>query len=595
MLNVSSVHALLDTMDGYDVLRLHMDHAARRGWRVMLRCARSVVDARTERLAWAGVAGGGGGGGGDDGLPRLHLPLGLLGAERTPLLRLLSVEGADLRGDVDVGAAVCALGPRLRTLRLRGVVLGERAEAVALALGSLVSLTELDLGCTEFAGASVRALARSLGALSSLRVLCIASPAYPFEYVGVGVSVVAALGGLSGLRELDLGGAQLVDGGEALAAALSALTGLVRLDLAEVLALAAAGQPGSSAAARVLVCGALSALTGLRELAIDGLLDGGGDATLAALAASLGAMPGLLSLSARFVGDVNGVTLPPETEGLCRALAPLARLRALRLDGMLYRERRGAGASLAAAVRGMRDLRVLTLAAPGRAHVPSEAAAAVVGALASGPPPPLVELDLGGSAAGGRIACMDALAGLPARVLGGLRALILPCTCLGREGAARLAPALARMPGLRALDLDDNCLGAAGAVAELAPALARLARLEALSLCYNGLGADALAALAPCLAAMTSLRALKLFSNGIDGARAADALATALESMPALDALVVNRAEAAVLRLLRTPAGLAITSYGSAHIFDGNPVTRTFDPETGGWQLEYRHDSRRTS
>jgi hypothetical protein len=588
----------------------------------MFRGARDCVDARTERLAWTGLVSGSMLG---LGAPRLRLPLGLLGAARTPQLRLLSVENADMGADDGAGAAVLALGPRLRTLRLRDVVLGERAEAVARGLGSHGSLTELDLSGTGFASGAA-ALARALRALGSLRVLRLArvpGGGVPSEVLcalsalgglleldlsgdggalesGLAVSlgslgaltalrladarlgapVVAALPRLRALRELDLRGAKLVGAGAGsggvLDVALAALTALVRLDLAHLSSVEPSGR-------RAAVVGALSALTALRALAVDGLLDGGDDAVCAALAASLAAMPGLLSLSANLTGPegIHGSLV-----GVGRALATLTRLRELRLSGLLFAE---VGAPLPAALSTLRDLRVL--AAGGlECPDPDGRLAAVAAALAASGAP-LAELDIVGSWVSGAAASAPALARLPAGVLGGLQSLVLSGAFLGTEGAARLAPVLARMTGLRALDLDGNRLGAAG-VAALAPALARLARLEALALSRNELGADAIAELMPALAPTTSLRALQLGDNAFSRAGAATLMHAIRNTMPALDVLNVSGVEYMMVCLIPRPPGLTITREAFPGFRYNELIDRRFDPETGNWQLVHKHSSR---
>jgi hypothetical protein len=600
------------------------------------------VDSRVGQLTWTGLT--------CASSQSVELPLRLLGASRTPQLWLLSVEGvrlhadegdgASLHVDEGAGAAVLALGPRLRVLRLRRVVLGKQAGAVTRALGSLRSLTELDVSGTDVAGedlarslpslrwlqtlrlarapggAPAPAALRALSALSELRVLDLRGNSRPTAAAldaalasslgspglrslrtlcladsGVGVSVVAALPALRGLRELDLRAAHLWDGGGlALDAALRALTGLVRLDLAEVSGVATLGRCAA-------VLGALSALSGLRALAVDGLLDGGGDAALAAaladaLAAALRAMPGLRSLSASFwqlgadVGFGGAVCT-------CAALATLTQLRELRLDGLLCAERAAAvAAPLAAALAKLRDLRVLRLARPyegpdgdaaGRAAADAAAAAVVAALAASGAP--LVELDLraGGAAA-------PALAALLGGLHASLRALTLRDAALGSAGAALLAPALARTTGLRVLDLDDNQLDTAG-VAALQQAFLRLERLEVLSLNYNNINTLGIDALAPGLAAMTSLRVLQLCGNNF--AHNTHPLMDAVRNrMPRLDVLNVDSAAHHIACTSSMPARLIATREVTGHALEGRLAASHFNPEDASWRLEFTHNNR---
>jgi hypothetical protein len=533
---MDALHALLNSPDGLDSLRPYLDENAKRLWRQLCSGAREAVDVRAVKLEWrSGRPASHLGRLPDDmRLPhrlcspvRLRLPLGLLGADKTPQLRVLSVENADLRGDVHAAAALRGLGPRLVTLRLRYAELGGRASAVAAELRALTSLTELNLSGTVFRkGKAAIALASSLGSLTGLRALRLAGAV-------VGAALPAALQAMHGLRELDLhdvncldwrGGGGAQDSGPALAAALAAalasLTGLVRLDLGSVwfpdcdwaavlAALSGLVKLDLPALDSVACVQALSATTGMRVLAFDGL-DGLDDGGTEALAAVLGKMPGLLSLSCAYRGD------------MMNALPDVASLRALRLDGVLHRE---CGA-LAAALSKQRGLRVLVLTAEDDpdddplevATADTSASLDAIAAALTASDAPLVELEVGNRLVGplgaGALARMLAgpAAGPPARLHDSMRALVLSYTRMGREGAAALAPALARLTQLRVLDLQGNELGAAG-VAELQPAFARLARLEALLLDDNGIDDDGVAALAAGIAGMTSLRLLQLFEN----------------------------------------------------------------------------------
>jgi hypothetical protein len=103
----------------------------------------------------------------------------------------------------------------------------------------------------------------------------------------------------------------------------------------------------------------------------------------------------------------------------------------------------------------------------------------------------------------------------------GLKGLDLRGNNLGPDGARALAPALAKMTGLKELWLRGNNLGPDGAKI-LAPYLAEMKGLKKLGLRFNNLGPDGAKALTPALAKMTGLKGLDLRGNnlGPDGARA---------------------------------------------------------------------------
>ena len=126
-----------------------------------------------------------------------------------------------------------------------------------------------------------------------------------------------------------------------------------------------------------------------------------------------------------------------------------------------------------------------------------------------------------------------------------------------------LAPALALLTALTALDLQHNFLGVIGAEA-LAPALSRLSRLASLDLSGNEIGAAGAAALSPPLSLLTALTRLDVRGNKIDVA-GAEALAPAISRLSRLasldlgyncigatDAAALVRAGVSVTKLLAT-------------------------------------------
>lgn len=113
-----------------------------------------------------------------------------------------------------------------------------------------------------------------------------------------------------------------------------------------------------------------------------------------------------------------------------------------------------------------------------------------------------------------------------------LTALTLDDNCIGAAGAVVLAPQLQQLRALRSLELDRGDLGARG-VAALVVALRQLTALSVLSLAGNGIGAAGAAALAPTLTAMQHLRLLFLSKNCI-GAAGVAALAPALKALLSL-------------------------------------------------------------
>ena len=116
-----------------------------------------------------------------------------------------------------------------------------------------------------------------------------------------------------------------------------------------------------------------------------------------------------------------------------------------------------------------------------------------------------------------------------------LTALDLRCNSFWADAAKALAPALCCLSRLAHLDLGHNRVGGTGAAA-LAQPLSTLTALTALQLCDNSISTAGAEALAPALGRLSRLARLSLTHNNI-GADGAAALARPLAALTALTAL----------------------------------------------------------
>lgn len=151
--------------------------------------------------------------------------------------------------------------------------------------------------------------------------------------------------------------------------------------------------------------------------------------------------------------------------------------------------------------------------------------------------PQLQELDLSGcnlGSAGSAAALVPALT-----TLTDLNSLSLKYIGLGEDGAKALAPALSSLAGgLVNLNLFRNNLGVDGAAA-LASALKKMTRLETLNLGDNRIGNDGFEVLLPALRNLGALQKLDLYCTDM-GVKGAAALALALKEMTCLEELDLN-------------------------------------------------------
>ena len=233
-------------------------------------------------------------------------------------------------------------------------------------------------------------------------------------------------------------------------------------------------------------------------------------------------------------------------------LAPL-RITSIDLSGWDLSDKRdgsGAGASVALVslflgIAGLPRLRRLSLNACG---LPGGATSRILATLAAGLTPRLEELDLGceneaASAATSRNtfwgAGFFALAEAISAVSGTLTTLNLSACGVYRDVMVMLSPALQRCARLQQLSLAGNGFRAP-TFAVLAAALPALTQLESLDLGGNELGSEAITTLTGALVSLRCLRSLGLRGMGtksLDNDEACAGLATALASLPVLEAL----------------------------------------------------------
>jgi Ran GTPase-activating protein (RanGAP) involved in mRNA processing and transport len=153
------------------------------------------------------------------------------------------------------------------------------------------------------------------------------------------------------------------------------------------------------------------------------------------------------------------------------------------------------------------------------------------------------------------------------KVNASLNRLDLDNNTIGDAGAVALAPAFKSMASLKELYLYNNQIGDAGAT-ELAPAFKSMASLNWLFLSNNQIGDAGAAALAPAFKTMASLEKLYLYNNQIGDSGAA-ALATALPSMASLKELSIGGnqiGDAGAVAL--APAFKSMASLKELYLFD---------------------------
>ena len=338
----------------------------------------------------------------------LARPLGLI----TTLTRLeLYINAAHGQESARVLASGLTCLSQLADLTL--CIRGDRVDALARPLGTLTTLTSLDLSCDRISGTDVEELALGLRHLSRLAALRLtASCVIPCS----AAALAPALSRLTALSSLKLSG--IYDGAVLLAApALSCLSQLEDLRMTR-----------QSAAGSSVLAPRLALLTALTQLDVGGNQLGADDA--ASLAPALSCLSHLagLQLTANELGADGAAALAP----------PLALLTALTLLHLDANEL-GADGAIALAPALSRLSRLAELCVDKN------------------------ELDAAGAAA----------LAAPIALLTALTALHLDDNDVGAEGAASLAPALSPLSRLVTLSLGCNGTGAAGAAA-LAPALGHL-------------------------------------------------------------------------------------------------------------------------
>jgi len=210
-------------------------------------------------------------------------------------------------GDAGAAALAGALS-RLKGLKFLNLYtnsLGGGDIALAPALGGLSDLQELNLGGNDLGAAGATALAGSLSRLIGLQSLDLRNNS--IEAAGA-TALAPALGVLRELRALNLSFNQLGDAGVVpLAGGLSGLSRLQRLKL---------DNNRIEADGAVALAGVLRLLTGLQDLDLSG--NSIGDAGATALAGGLSRLTGLTSLNLNFnqLGDAGVVPLAGGLRGL---------------------------------------------------------------------------------------------------------------------------------------------------------------------------------------------------------------------------------------------------------------------------------------